>query len=303
MNSLTTITFFSIIIIFSCMYYIYNYIRSNKKRDALSNKIDRIINQRYALEKIRQKKPEKYISVMRATEIKKQKTRTYLLITHIIIGLLAGLIYQDLSSIFTITTLYTISFLVSSIFFKNKISKLQKRFILDFPDVLDLMARSILSGHSISDAIKIVSENSSGILAEEFTNIKNNLALGSSLQDALELAGKQIKLSDFHYFIVITYVQQTTGGNIAILLQNLANSLRKKIAMQKKIKALASEPVASATVIGMIPIGIGMMISMLNPQYMLPLLQDPLGQNILLGCMVWQILGVIVMRKIIRIDI
>ena len=235
--------------------------------------------------------------------IQKQKNNKILAISMLTLGFIS-LIFNPTSFVFLSAILaYAIAALILHLYYLNVTSKRKKKFIADLPDALDLMSRSITSGHSITNSINIVAENSSGIMADEFNSIKNNISIGATLQQALEYSAKQVKTSEFYFFTVITYVQQQTGGNIAILLNELAASLRQKISTEKKIQALASEPIASSFIIGTIPFVIISIITLLNPQYMSPLIYNSAGHTIILMCILAQTLGVLMMRKIIRIEI
>ncbi len=301
-NPIIGITISSIIMMGSAIILFKNI--SNKIKDKiLRKKIDRLINQNYLSDKKQEKdKKQKFSSIYLDIQ-KKKKSYIILLYLYLISSLYILIVYFDYILILYSTIIFIISILGSNIVFKSIINRKNKRFIKDFPDVLDLMARSILSGHSIIDSINIVVDNSSGILAEEFNNISNNISLGSSLQESLDFSRKHIKINEFHYFCVITYVQQQTGGNITILLTNLANSLRKKLTVEKKIRSLSSEPIASAVIVGTLPLMVISIIWLLNPDYLNPLIQQRIGQLIILGCILWQIIGVIIMRKIIKIEI
>ena len=276
----------------------------NKFKDRIiRKKIFRVINPGYLSTKKQKRNKLQKISSINLDM--KNKKRTNMIISYIYGVSLVYICIVHFEKILLsyATIVFIISLLISNIFFKNIINKKNRKFIADFPEALDLMARSILSGHSIISAIKIVSENTTGILADEFNNINRNIALGANLQEALDAVRNHIDIKEFHYFCIITQVQQKTGGNIAILLSNLATGLRKKITIEKKIRSLSSEPITSAIVIGSLPFIVISIIWLLNPNYLTPLIHQKLGQLIILGCILWQIIGIIIMRKIIKIEI
>lgn len=236
----------------------------------------------------------------------KQKLHTkinYVIFSMLILFPLLNLLINYSSWFFLIYAFSLLSLFAFKTLLKIIINRIYKQLKIDLPNVLELIARSISAGHSIIDAINIVAENTTGILAEEFKAIKNNLNIGMSLKNALAISAKHISINEFKYFVVAINIQYSTGGNIALILEGLASSIRQKNSVDRKVKALASEPLVSALVIGMIPIIITIIITAINPEYMLGMFQHSTGQNIIVGCIIWQIIGSLIMKRIIKVDI
>ena len=99
---------------------------------------------------------------------------------------------------------------------------------------------------------------------------------------------------------IVIAIQAKTGGNLAEALGNLSSVLRARKMMREKIKALSSEAIASASIIGCLPPGVATMISLERPDYLLIMIQKPIGQLMLLGAAVWMSMGIMMMRKMIN---
>jgi tight adherence protein B len=108
---------------------------------------------------------------------------------------------------------------------------------------------------------------------------------------------------EVRFFSIVLAIQQKTGGNLAEALGNLSTVIRARKLMREKIKALSGEAVASAFIIGSLPPGVVVLISMLAPDYMKPLFTDPRGHLMLLAGGFWMSMGVFVMRKMINFRI
>lgn len=294
--------FIMLLTIILSILFVINSLLQIKYEHKVNSRITRLLksmqNDRFNIEP----KEEKFVSSIEKFNLQKLQINKILLIASVSVLILLSTYGVSYMSILLGFLVMIMLILANLALFAYLVAKKYKELISEFPNALDLMARSIISGHAMIDAIKIVAENTTGILAEEFYSITNNLKLGQSLQESLATSSKAINLSEYHYFTIITTVQQKTGGNIAALLQRLATTLREKALVEKKIRSLSAEPIASATVVGTIPILVISIIAILNPQYVAPLIYQTYGQFVLLGCIVWQVLGVLVMQKIIKVD-
>ncbi|WP_269714703.1 type II secretion system F family protein [Caulobacter sp. NIBR2454] len=177
------------------------------------------------------------------------------------------------------------------------------RFTGDFADAIDIVVRGIRSGLPVHDCLRVIAEETAEPLAGEFRQLGENLALGLSMEGALEKMYGRMPTTELRFFTIVLSIQQKTGGNLAEALSNLSNVLRARKMMREKIKALSAEAVASALIIGCMPPGVMAMISITSPAYMTPMFHDPRGQLMLLGGALWMTLGVLVMRRMINFKI
>jgi tight adherence protein B len=106
--------------------------------------------------------------------------------------------------------------------------------------------------------------------------------------------------NELRFFAIVLAIQAKTGGNLAEALGNLSTVLRARKLMKEKIKALSAEAVASAFIIGCLPPGVVILISVTSPDYMKPMFTDPRGHLMLLAGATWMTLGIVVMRKMIN---
>lgn len=178
-----------------------------------------------------------------------------------------------------------------------------KKFTEEFPNAMDIIVRGIKSGLPVNDGLKIIAKESAAPLGPEFMRLVDNVGVGMSLESALEKMSESIPSPELRFFTIVIAIQAKTGGNLAEALGNLSTVLRARKMMREKIKALSSEAIASASIIGSLPPGVGIMISVTRPQYLAPMFSDPRGQLMLLGGLVWMVMGVLAMRKMINFKI
>lgn len=172
-----------------------------------------------------------------------------------------------------------------------------------FPDALDLIVRSVRAGLPVSEAIKLISAEVAAPVSLAFREIASNLSIGISLDEALFTLQKKVPIAEVKFFAISLTIQQETGGNIAEILSNLAATMRKRVQIGKKIRALSSEARASAYIIGSLPFLVGMAIYVVNQEYIEILLFDPAGQILLTGALGSVFLGAVVIAKLIRFEI
>ena len=175
-----------------------------------------------------------------------------------------------------------------------------KKFTAAFPDATDVIVRGIKSGLPVHDCLKVISTEAPKPLNEEFRQLVENLGMGMSIDQGLDKMFTRMPTSEVRFFAIVLGIQQKTGGNLAEALNNLSVVLRARKLMTEKIKAMSGEAVASAGIIGALPVCIMLLVGVTTPSYMKPLLFDPRGHIHLMIGALWMACGVFVMRKMIN---
>lgn len=178
-----------------------------------------------------------------------------------------------------------------------------KKFVEAFPDGIDIIVRGIKSGLPVNDCMKIIGQETPEPLAGEFRLLVENIAMGVSVEQALEKMFQRMPTPEVRFFSIVLAIQQKTGGNLAEALGNLSVVIRARKMMREKIKALSGEAVASAGIIGSLPPAVIVLISMMSPGYIAPLFNDQRGQLMLMAGGFWMSMGVFVMRRMINFKI
>jgi tight adherence protein B len=178
-----------------------------------------------------------------------------------------------------------------------------KKFTVDFSDAIDVIVRGIRSGLPVHDCLKIIGRESPEPLGGEFRRLVENIGVGITTDQALEKMYERMPTPELKFFSIVLAIQQKTGGNLAEALANLSIVLRARKMMREKIKAMSSEAVASAFIIGCLPPGVVTLITVTSPQYMMLMFTDPRGHLMILGGLIWMALGILVMRKMINFRI
>jgi tight adherence protein B len=186
---------------------------------------------------------------------------------------------------------------------KRKAAGRLKLFQAQLPEAIDMLVNAMKSGYSLQAAIKFAGDEMPQPLGPEFARVYDEQRLGMDLRNALLSLQERVNTLDCKMFVTALLLQRETGGNLAEVLSNLATLMRERVGLRGQIDTLTAEPKMSAIVLALLPIGLFIIVTMANRQYMSPLWTAPMGKMLLLYAIVSIILGYIVLRKIGQIDI
>ncbi|MDP2313332.1 MAG: type II secretion system F family protein [Pseudomonadota bacterium] len=179
-----------------------------------------------------------------------------------------------------------------------------KRLTEQLPDGLDLLARSLQAGHGLSEALRSVAEEMPLPLAQEFGRVYEEHNLGRDLRECLQnLTRRNPGSFDLQIFVGSVLLQRDTGGNLVEILNSISSTIRGRFMFQGKVAALTSEARFTAYILGGLPFFVIGIILLLSPDYLTPLVTDPLGNMLLLGCGLSFSFGVFVMRELSKVEI
>jgi tight adherence protein B len=181
--------------------------------------------------------------------------------------------------------------------------KRQNVFLNDFADAIDVMVRGLKSGLPVTDAMKVIANESGPPVGPEFSEIVEGQRIGISVDVGVERLVERMPLPEVNFLAIVMSIQAKTGGNLSEALNNLSKVLRDRKKMKAKIRSVSQEAKSSAAIIGALPFLIMGILTVLNPHYMTPLFNTTMGNFFLVGSGVWMGIGVLVMSKMINIDV
>ena len=178
-----------------------------------------------------------------------------------------------------------------------------KKFQAAFADAVDVLVRGIKTGLPVHECFKIIARESPQPLGEEFQRLNESISIGLTLPEGLDRMYERMPTPELNFFRIVITIQQKTGGNLAEALTNLTTVLRARRMMREKVKAMSSEAIASAMIIGSLPPVVMTMVMVTSPSYMMTMFTDIRGQFMLLVSAVWMGMGILFMRKMINFKI
>jgi len=177
------------------------------------------------------------------------------------------------------------------------------RFSEQLPDALELMANSLRSGNTVQSSMGLVAEEFMPPISREFATVSESVRLGIPVEQALdELAGR-VANEDLRFFVTAVSMQRQFGGDMSEILDKISYLVRERFYIQGQVQALTGEGRMSGAVLLALPIVLFVVVYFLNPDYVMLLFTDPTGKKMLAGAIGMQLLGALVIRKIINIKI
>ena len=178
-----------------------------------------------------------------------------------------------------------------------------KKFGNEFPNAIDVITRGIKAGLPLNDCLRIVATEAADPVKTEFRLIIESQTLGLPLTDAVAKLYERMPCAESNFFGIVLAIQQKTGGNLSETLGNLSRVIRDRRKMRDKIQAVSMEAKASAGIIACLPPAVAGMVYLTSPRYIELLWLTQAGKFALVGCAVWMLMGVLIMRKMINFNI
>jgi tight adherence protein B len=171
------------------------------------------------------------------------------------------------------------------------------------PEALDMLSRSLRAGHALTAAFELVAKEMPAPVAVEFGRAYESQRLGVSVEEAIvQICARVPRNADIKMLAVSTSIQRETGGNLAEIFSNLAETIRSRYRFHGKLRALTAEGRASAAVLAILPFVVILGLKILSPRYLDPLVDTPLGRVFLGYAIATWVVGVSWLNRMARVD-
>lgn len=185
----------------------------------------------------------------------------------------------------------------------QKRKKRLKKFTAQMPDALELLARALRAGQSLVSGLQIIAEEMPPPISTEFGRVYEEQNLGVTVDDALKAMAERVPSLDLNFFVTSVIIQRQTGGDLAEILDKISYVIRERFRIWGQVQALTGEGRLSGTVLMALPFVMLLMIIHLNYDYAAVLWKDETGRKWSLYALIMQVLGAIVIRKIVNIKV
>ena len=186
---------------------------------------------------------------------------------------------------------------------KRKRNRRMYAFEEGLPDAIDLLGRAIRAGHPLSSGLKMVADETQEPIAGEFQRTFEEHRFGVPFDDAIQDLADRVDIVDVRILVTAILIQREVGGNLAEVLDNLASVIRARFTIRRQLRVYTAQGRMSGYVLAALPIIVGGIIYLLNPEYGALMFTHPLGRFFLGLAATMQIIGYLWIRKIINIDI
>jgi tight adherence protein B len=172
-----------------------------------------------------------------------------------------------------------------------------------FPEAIDTLARAVRAGHAFTTALELISNEISEPVAGEFRKLFEEQKFGLPVRDALLNMVERVPLVDVKFFVTAVMLQRETGGNLAEILDNLSYVIRERFKVLRQVRVYTAQGRLTMMLLMGLPPVIVTVMWVMNPQFIMPLFQDPIGHVLLVAGLTLQTIGYFVIRKVIRIQV
>ncbi|WP_249870294.1 type II secretion system F family protein [Oceanobacillus saliphilus] len=196
-----------------------------------------------------------------------------------------------------------LGFKILSVWLKSKEKKRIKEFNMGLPGMITSMIGSLRAGFSLPQSLTMVAEESYSPIKEEVELVLKKMRYGTSLEDALVEWKERIPSEDLELMVEAISIQRQVGGNLAFLLNKIVETIRERTKIQNQIKTLTAQGRLSGMIISLLPVALGFIIYLMNPEYIGTLFTNPIGIGMLIAGLIGGIIGFILIRKITTIEV
>jgi tight adherence protein B len=178
-----------------------------------------------------------------------------------------------------------------------------RKFAAQLPQALELISRALRAGHSLASGLSLVAQEMSEPIGPEFGRTFEEQNLGIPMEQSLENMTKRIPNLDLKFFSTAVVLQRQTGGDLAEILDKIGSLVRERFQIFGQVQALTGEGRLSGIVLLALPPALFAVVYRMNPDYLMLLFTDPMGKKMLVGGVVMQLFGALVIRKIVNIRV
>jgi len=171
------------------------------------------------------------------------------------------------------------------------------------PEAADMISRALRAGHSFSSALDMAGSELSDPLGAEFRTTFDEINYGASMHDALTNLAERAPLPDLRYLVIAVLIQRESGGNLAEILGNVSQIIRERMKLMGQVRVLSAEGRLSGIILSLLPFGLAGAMYLVNPAFLKPLRTDPAGPWIVGYALLLMLLGLVWMRRIVRIHV
>ena len=186
-----------------------------------------------------------------------------------------GFVFPALRNPVALVVVFLLGAWFPRLYLKRRQAKRLKSFAEQLPDTITLLANSLRAGSSFLQGIELVTREGRPPISEEFERVVREMQLGMALQPALNNLSRRVASEDLELMVTAINIQSQVGGNLATVLDAIAHTIRERVRLIGEINTLTAMQRYSGYVITALPIGLGLILMLISPNYMGPMFERP----------------------------
>ena len=196
---------------------------------------------------------------------------------------------------------FVLGLMTPYLYLRRKKKKRTLQLESQLPDAIDLIARAVRAGHPLSEGLRMAAEEAPDPLAAEFRVTFEEQKFGLPFEEALLGLGDRVEVVDIRILITAILVQREVGGNLSEILEQIAETMRARFSLKRQVRVYTAQGRMSGYTLAALPIIVGAVITLINPEYMDTLFNEQLGQAMLIGALTLQGMGFLWIRRIVDV--
>jgi tight adherence protein B len=226
-----------------------------------------------------------------------------LLMASVFLGVIAAFAAEEvLHRVLVSLVAGVVACLIPFLYVRRAARKRLASFEEQFPDAIDLVARALRAGHALPAALQMAADEIADPVGAEFRVLFDQQNFGMSLPDALRSFGERLPLIDARFFVTAILTQREMGGNLAEVLDKLAAVIRERFKVKRHVRAVSAHGRITGLVLGCLPPAVAGILTLIAPEHIRLLVDDPIGVDMVAAALTLQILGVVIIRRIVDVE-
>ena len=227
-----------------------------------------------------------------------------LLLIALVVGVLTAVVGVVVSHLLWVGALaFGVGASLPFVFVRYKRGARMRKFEEHFPEALDLMSRAVRAGHAFGAGMKMVADELNEPVGPEFRKAFEEQNFGLSMKESLNNLSDRMPIIDVRFFVTAVLIQRETGGNLAEILDNLANVVRERFKIQRQVRVHTAHGRFTGYVLLGLPGFLAVALSFINPEHMELLFKDPIGKMMIAASITMQVVGWVWIKRVIKIEV
>lgn len=245
----------------------------------------------------------------RGLDFKLQQAGVPLLGTEFVLLLAISAVVMGLIAVFATKKWYAgilAAILIVAVEYVYVLVRIERRsssFTNQLGDCLMMVANALRAGFSFLQAMEMISKEMEPPISDEFKHVMRDIGLGATVERALDDMDKRVGSPDFSLVVTAVLIQQQVGGDLAQILDTISETIQDRIRMRREVKTLTTQGRMSGWILILTPIAMALFMTSSDPNYLDPLLKNPIGQMILAATIIMEIIGAIMINRIVNIEV
>ncbi|WP_284642914.1 type II secretion system F family protein [Paenibacillus silviterrae] len=284
-----------------------HYLALNDKRKLSGNRFNLLVNlqlyKRTVKDKVLTKKKNDRIGHMLKRAGLPIKPEEYILFQWIAMAVLAGLLLLITGSLASLPAGVVLGILLPRWYVRKKERARIQSFNDGLQDMITTVIGSLRAGFSFQQALKTVVDESDDPIREEMDLVLKEMQYGASMEEALHNLKERMPSGDLELMIQCILIQRQVGGNLAVVLETIVQTIRDRNKIQRQVQTLTAQGRLSGIVIGLLPVALGAILYLMEPSYIGTLFRHPVGMMMLAAGVVSGTIGFVMIRKLTSIEV